>query len=70
MNVGDKLLFSGKEYTAVRKQEGCDYEGTPGPEIVLRADDGDERFFPEWLCDEQANEDSPFYFGKERICHE
>ena len=63
MNVGEKLLFRGKEYTAIKMQEGCDYEGTPETEVVLRAEDGDERYFPEWLCDEQKNKSSPFYFG-------
>lgn len=52
MKIGEKLRFQGVIYTAVKKNDSMDYEGNPETEIELRADDGDTRYFPEWLCEE------------------
>lgn len=65
MNVGDKIIFCGKEYVAKSKGEGVDFCGNTDIEVELEAADGDKRWFPEWLCDEQADKKSPFRFKKE-----
>ena len=52
MNVGAKVELWGKIYTAVKKHDGLDYDGLPETSIELRSDDGDTRFFSEWLCEE------------------
>lgn len=52
MKIGERIELWGKIYTAVKKHDSLDYEGLPETEIELRSDDGDTRFFSEWLCEE------------------
>ena len=52
MKIGEEIVLWGKLYTAVQKHDGLGYDGDPEIDIELRSDDGDKRFFPEWLCDE------------------
>lgn len=57
MKIGDKITICGKEFIAKAKTEAEDYCGNPDIEVELVAEDGDKRWLPEWLCDDQAAKD-------------
>lgn len=58
MKIGEKI--KGKEYTAVKKNDSIDYSGNFEYEIELEAEDGEKRWFPEWICDGQRESSFPF----------
>ena len=66
MKIGDKITICGKDFYARCKYEAEDYLGNLDVEVELVAADGEKRWFPEWLCNNQVEKEKSHISGSRK----